>query len=293
MSSIKVKNQLNQIITISITATIFLFTLMFIIWTYNTDKQEGSQRLRDKLIEIKKTTDGLSKVKRLKLKALVKSISNSSMLKAALATSHEATISDTLNNMKSKNNLDFILILKNKKIIFSDSETTKKDQGLKETTAGVFIGAEKVGDNTILIGKGPTLKEISSWSDITGSKFILKRKNNDLIVKNYDKVIIQRINNSIDNFTPDNKYIIGHQFLLKGSLEITHLYPTAEYKKSFLRKRNRIIVFGITLSFIGFILSIFLSKIIIRVIKNSHHTTKETEFIEILEEIRLLKKKLL
>ena len=85
MSSIKVKNQLNQIITISITATIFLFTLMFIIWTYNTDKKESSQRLRDKLIEIKKTTDGLSRVKRLKLKALVKSLSNSSMLKAALA----------------------------------------------------------------------------------------------------------------------------------------------------------------------------------------------------------------
>ena len=98
------------------------------------------------------------------------------MLKAALATSHEATISDTLNNMKSKNSLDFVLILKNKNIIFSDSETTKKGESLKETTSGVFIGADKLGDHTILIGKNPTLKEISSWSNITGSEFILKEK---------------------------------------------------------------------------------------------------------------------
>ena len=195
--------------------------------------------------------------------------------------------------MKSKNNLDFVLILKNKKIIFSDSETTKKDQSLKETISGTFIGAEKLEGNTILIGKNPTLKEISSWSDITGSKFILRRKNNDLIVKNYSKSINQKIDKTMDNFTPDNKYIIGEQLLLKDSLKITHLYPTEAFKKSFLKKRNRIIVFGVTLSFIGFILSILLSKIIIRVIKNSHHSSNDSEFSEILDEIRLLKEKLL
>ena len=69
MSSIKIKNQLNQIITISITATIFLFTLMFIIWTYNTDKQESSQRLRDKLTEIKKNNRRLIKSKTIKTKS--------------------------------------------------------------------------------------------------------------------------------------------------------------------------------------------------------------------------------
>ena len=94
-------------------------------------------------------------------------------------------------------------------------------------------------------------------------------------MKNYKDTIDQQIDGAIDNFTPDNKYIIGEQSLLKDSLKITHLYPTDAFKKSFLRKRNRIIVFGVTLSFIGFILSIILSKLIIRVIKNSHHATNE------------------
>ena len=293
MSSIKIKNQLNQIITISITVAIFLFTLMFIIWTYKTDKEDSSQRLRNKIVEIKKTTEGLAKVKRLKLKTLAKSLSNSSMLKAAIATSHAPTITDTLDNMRSKNKLDFILILGGKSILFSDSETAKLDLSLKETTSGVFIGAEKIGEKTLLIGKNPTKKEIQNWSEITNSRFILSKKSNDLIVKNYERKIETKFDSSKDNFTTDNKYILGEQDLLKGSLKIIHLYPTTEFKKSFLRKRNKIIVFGITLSFIGFIISIILSKIIIRVIQNSSHASTGKEWDDILSEIKNLKEKML
>ena len=249
MNSTKVKNQLQQIITISITATIFLFTLMFLIWTYSTDKEASNLQLKNKLVELNKVTDGIAKVKKEKLKMLSGTISSSTMLKAALASNHETTITDTLDNFKKNNSLDFILVLKGKSIVYSDSSTQQREMVLKEITSGTFIGAAKVSDYLLLIGKNPTKEDIRRWSEITGSKFVLRKKDGTEIIKNYTSPLTQQPKTEL-MYTTDNNYVIGTQTLLKDSLHITHLYPTEVFKKSFKRKRDKLIVFALhSLSF--------------------------------------------
>lgn len=294
MSSTKIKNQLNQIVIVSITVTIMLFTLTFIVWTYQTNKQESTIQLTKKIKEIRLTTLGLAKVKRLKLNAFAQNITNGSMLKAALSTKHQATIIDALDELKDKNNLDFILVINQKKITYANSEVLNNELALKEVTAGNFIGVSKTDRFTLIIGKNPSIEEINSWSEITGSYFVLENKKQKTIVSNYDKKskLINLKKNEI-NITPDNNYVIDRQKLLKDTLTISHYYPLKESKKMFLRKRNKLIVFGLSLTFIGLIFSLIVSRIIMKVLSNKRLSNDSSQFEEILEEVRFLKKKLL
>lgn len=265
---------------------------MFLIWTYNTDKEASNLQLKKKLIELNKVTDGIAKVKKEKLKMLSGTISSSTMLKAALASNHETTITDTLDNLKKNNSLDFILVLKGKSIVYSDSSTQQREMVLKEITSGTFIGAAKVSDYLLLIGKNPTQEDIRRWSEITGSKFILKKKDGTEIIKNYTLPLTQQPKTEL-MYTTDNNYVIGAQTLLKDSLHITHLYPTEGFKKSFKRKRDKLIVFGLALSFVGLLLSLVVSKLITKTLISSSTNVGSKEFDLLLKEVAELKEKLL
>ena len=292
MNSTNIKGKLNQLITVSITVTILLFTLFFTIWTYRVEKAESGRLLREKLTEVQKITRGLVEVQKLKLDSLSRIIVNGPMLKGALATNHEKTIVDILDNIKIKNELSFIVILEKKNIKFADSETREKYLDIKSVTSGKFISANKIQGYTVLIGKTLPPKELNQWSDITGARFVLRRKNGDLIVKNFEGEDKNITALTSARQTEDNKFIIGTQWLLKETLNVTQLVSTDKIRKSFIRKRNKLIVFGMILSFVGFVMSLLLSKVILKIINSNSYQSSQHQFAHIIDEINELKGKI-
>jgi len=120
MNSTNVRSQLNQLITVSITVSILLFTLIFVIWTYRIEKNENAIFIENRISQVKKITEGLVEVQKIKLDSLSNVIINGPIFKGSISTGHEKTIVDVNDNFKNKNNLSFIIILNGKRIIYSD-----------------------------------------------------------------------------------------------------------------------------------------------------------------------------
>jgi len=289
MNSTNVRSQLNQLITVSITVSILLFTLIFVIWTYRIEKNENAIFIENRISQVKKITEGLVEVQKIKLDSLSNVIINGPIFKGSISTGHEKTIVDVIDNFKNKNNLSFIIILNGKRIIYSDSETSEKKTDLKSITAGNIISIKKIDSKTIIFGKTLNHDDINQWSDITDSKFILSStKTKEVLSRNDDNYDLKGFNHSADQ-TIDNKFIIGKQKLLKDTLGIIHLIPTQSIKKTFDRKKNKLLVFGLMVSFVGFIMSLLLSKLIINVFNKTSNLNNTDNFDYLIDEIEKLK----
>lgn len=289
MNTIKVKSPLNQLITVSVTGCILLFTLVFVIWTYRIDKNENAILLESRIKQVEKITEGLIEVQKIKLDSIANVIVNGPIFKGAISTDHEKTIVDILDNTKNKNDLLFIVVLEGKRILYSDSQTNSKFSNIKEITAGNFISIQNLDSKTIIFGKSLSFEEINQWSEITASKFIVSRnKTKEIITRNDNNYDLDKIENGVEQ-TIDNQFIIGKQMLLKDTLKIIHFIPTEEIRKAFNRKRNQLFVFGLTLIFVGFILSLLLSKLIINVLKKNSVQSNTDSFDYLIKEIEKLK----
>ena len=185
--STKSTSGLKQIITLVITASILAITFCFIIWTSQIEKQENIQIYKNKISETKNIITGLVDVKKMKMKALAETIANGPMLKSAISTNHPETINDVLTSIKKNNSLSFVVLTKNKKIIFSDTQTEEKNESIKTLTQGKFLGATKISDMIFLIASNLKENELSKWSKITGANFIIQNNSRETIIRNFDK----------------------------------------------------------------------------------------------------------
>ncbi len=284
------ENKLKQIITIVITSSILIITFAFILWTSYIEKKENNINFHNKIEETKNIINGLVEVKKMKMKALADSIATGPILRGAISTDHAETINDVLNTIKEKNNLQFALLIKDKKIQYSDNETLKQDLGIKDLSSAKFLGATKINDSIFLISSTLKKEELDQWSNITGSKFILIDKNNQVIIRNYphDEVISDE---SPLSFSKNSKYLIGGLKELKETMTINFYISIEHMKQSFERKRNKYLLLGGMLTFFGFIIGIIISNIISKMMGKQSRTSNKT-IDDLFEQINLLKEKL-
>ena len=297
--STKTTSGLKQAITLVITASILLITFCFIIWTSQIEKQENVQFYKNKISETKNIVSGLVDVKKMKMKVLAESIANGPMLKSAITTNHPQTINDVLTSIKNKNSLSFVAITKNKNIVYSDNATQQKNESIRHLSKGNFLGATKIGEMIFLIASELSDAELSKWSKITGAKFIIQDSSSNTIIRNFDKneFINDKQNETTDKneevlqFTKDNLFIIGNALALKETLKINFYVSIAQIRKSFERKRNKYLLLGGVLTFIGLIISLVISGIISRMLEKNTGAGNIT-LEQLYEEIDALKEKI-
>lgn len=284
------ENKLKQIVTIVITSSILIITFTFILWTSHIEKKENNINFHNKLEETKNIINGLVEVKKMKMKALADTIATSPVLRGAVSTDHKGTINDVLNTIKEKNNLNFALLIKDKKIQYSDNETLKRDIGIKDLSSAKFLGATKINDFIFLISSSLKKEELDQWSNITGAKFILNDKNNQIIIRNYPHDEVKSDGSPL-SFSKNSKYLIGGLKELKETMTINFYISIEHMKRSFERKRNKYLLLGGVLTFFGFVIGIIISSIISKMMKDQSGTSNKT-IDDLFKQIDLLKEKL-
>ncbi len=265
--------KIKQLLIVSIQTILTFFIFSFCLWVYITSKKEQNYYIEKKMIDTKNIIQGLSKLKKKELSLLVTNIVSRPLLKSALQTGHKETIEDVLKSIKEKNNIDFILALKGKRINYSFPES---DLTIKEIVKGHFLGKGTYKDFIILIGKKLYDKDLNYWSEI--SKSNLFNSNNDF----QDTSIL---------VSPDNTYFYSYINLLKKTLNLEIRINSSIFKERFKKKRNSLLFLGLLLSLLSLIVSIvFVNIFYPYIVKKSNSSS--ISFEDLIKEIEVLKKKI-
>ena len=164
---------------------------MFLI--HLNQKNEVSKKITNNLKRSIRITKDLSKLKKRELNILAKSLIYGPMVKSTLSTEHRVTIEDTLTSLATKNNLDFILILENKKPIYhSEHKSLNFSKNLKDIVGGYFIGVVRFREDslkhfTFLIGQSLRKKDLDFWTNISGIFYQVSNKQNIKLATNMPK----------------------------------------------------------------------------------------------------------
>jgi hypothetical protein len=266
---IEAQDQIKQILILSISTCFLLVILVFSFWLYHSNKNQLDILASDHLQRVGHLLKGLNEIKQKEMKSLALTLSNSSILKGALATGHKKTIEDVLKNVVDKNELDFAAVLEKKslKFYYSNIDGIKNPDHIKEVTQGRYLGAQKVSitgreDIIFLIAHRIDLATIQNWEEITNAKILVYDHDGSVYLNNIDKVDIKWNDKKSLNIDPAGKYFFSHIKLLKETLPIQFLIERSPYWDGFKKKRNSLIILGLILFLIGIFISLIISKII-------------------------------
>lgn len=294
MTSTDNYNSIKQIVIISLTSCLLFFIFVFLFWTYNDSKIQNRDLILEDIKNTQKMLEDLGTLKVRELNTIAKGISYGPLLKGALASQHLPTIEDVLRSIKNKNKVDFILVLKDKRIQYRGVDKGHEDSSIKEIAAGHFIGKAKIKDKFLIIGKKLISDDLTLWKKMTNASFEVMGENDKIALSNYTGKSVKGSSKTDIQLTSDNKFYYSTKKLLKGTLNIKFYLSAKPYNESFERKRNSLIILGVVLLFIGLVLSVAISKLLFNFLNKAILKKADSgNFNYLIEEIETLKKKLI
>lgn len=289
---------IGNILTLIISTSILLIILFFSLWLYQSSKTTVEENVLSAMIRTKRITKNLVHIKRKELDILAESITISPLLKGSLATGHEKTIVDVMDSLKSKHDIDNILILKNKRLVFSDSSISE-DKTIKELVSGKIIGKSQITiarqlQYTVLVIKELTKEILNDWSLITQGQYVAVGSSGDLLAQNTKTIMTPEI---LPTSSDGQRKFDGIEYyfhtlsLFKNTLKLVIMKEKSLFWIEFTKNRNSLVVLGVILFFVGVVISIIFSKLFERYI-DSHQRVEMSLSDSLLEEINDVKSRL-
>ena len=271
MSFTNSKTKLFQLIMVILTSVTMTISLIFTYWLYSSLKERVDFEIKSDFEKTSQLVAELEGIKKTTLKNKAQFVSQQVNFKSALSTKHIPTIQDSLEEIVKSNLLDFVLVLKNKRIEYINSSLIgEKEKSVKELVRGKFIGATRLGEGlTVIVGQNIKESELEAWGKIASTNLSLTGE------------VIEGV-----QVSKDNKMYHSYIPILKGTAVLKAEKNRDVYWKSFNKKKNELVILTFVLLLLSVGISALIGKLILKIFQNEKIKMNETQFESLLGEIR-------
>ena len=165
--------KLRHTLVVCLTSCLFIFGLAISFWNYKATKEDNQRAIKRDFQRIEFLVNELSRLKKDQVRNISSQVSGLVKFRSALSTNDSATIEDALEEIRKSRKLNFLTIVKNKRIAFIDKLNSSQNN-IKQLVRSHFLGVQKLSNQRVLIaGVGLTERERKRWSKITGAEITM------------------------------------------------------------------------------------------------------------------------
>ena len=292
------ENNLDYIrqVFILVTSIIVGITVLTIcIWLYYSIRGEVETNVSKRIDDSKRLVLRLVEIKKKELGNLAEVIEGTPILRGALATNHEGTINDVLNDLRQSNSLSFMAVIKNGKIQYSSEENQLKGELIKSFTHGHLLGVKSTSQGQkLILGKKLSKEILGEWNQTLGGEILsINDKGEEKIgTISFDQEIKLESENLFQVEIHKIVYYAKKIGIFNNTNFLVILKPKEQFWTSFYKKRNTLLFIGVALFFFGVFLSVLASKVLLPLLSRelSDNPDDIVDIAKIIEEIEAVKK---
>jgi|GEM_PF-5307809 len=297
------RDPLQQTLALIFSALFAAIGLTFVAFSYYQSKNEFTENANLHLLNSLQSIEGLVQIKQREMDLKAQTILSSQSLKSALSSQHLKTIEDALVELRQTHQLDFLIIVKNKNLLYGQSQVSQ-EVSIKELVRGHFLGIaniqpqflsseDQASNLQLLVGHKLSAGDFELWqksSQTLLSEFAFNSQIESLFFKSLREStpLVHEKTSDIETskkeilVTRDGRFFYAYAPLLKGTLPLYLGIDRDLMLRQLYQKRNLLIVLAGVITLLGLFFGMGLSYLLLGIFNRhqGHNQTMNFDKIE-------------
>ena len=191
------------------------------------------------------TFEQVVQMKKMQLKRVAETISQSVILKSATVSNDQKTIEDALVELSKIHNLEAMALLKGKNLTFYYHHKKRSVDKVSELVENTILSTVKFGKYRLLVAQEIESALLEQAKEFSNSEFFLVGKDNQFKLSTNDDLpeILHNESLGTRDVYVKGPYYVHHLFLFKKSIQVNILKPTEPFWSDFKEKEIALVSF--------------------------------------------------
>lgn len=254
-------------LVLGINTSILLVLGVFCFWLFFSYSSDVNRQVAVKIGNSEKIVQRLVKLRENELSEIARSLATGPVLRSVLSTRDEETIQGVLENLAKSNGLDVIAIGDGQNFVYS--YTTGKEENLRKDFRSRFKGFANIPGSKLELAIADLSSKdlLNAWTEILDGRIALIPNHNprEMILNLWEGTdgLLKEKPVRVDPyvyFHNSVSYYGQDMVLFNDNLTVRLFFERGPFWQSFEKRRNELVVIGLSLFFLGIIISLVIAK---------------------------------